>query len=206
MKAGVLGGTFDPVHYGHLRIAEEARQACNLREVVFVPAARPWMKERPISPAKDRWAMLELALAGRPYFRLSPVDIERGGETYTIDTITDLRARMGERDDLYFILGWDSLAMLPHWRQAAKIVELCYLVAAPRPGYGLPDLANLEENLPGVSGKVILLEKPCVAVSATDIRRRAARGESLKGLVPDAVAVYIAERRLYEKFGAEGGI
>jgi nicotinate-nucleotide adenylyltransferase len=198
---GVIGGTFDPVHSGHLKVAEEARTRLELGEVLFVPAGQPWLKEpRSISPAPHRLEMLRLALGPTPYFRLSAGDIDRPGPTYSVDTIADLREQLGVEAGLFFILGWDCVAEFPLWKDAARIVEMCYLVAVPRPGSALPDMALLEASLPGISGRLTLLNMPPLDISSTDIRDRVAHGLSIHNLVPRAVERYIREKGLYLRY------
>ena len=198
MNIGVLGGTFDPVHNGHLILAEEARARLNLTEIIFVPAGHPWLKaDRPISPAEHRLQMLRLAIADKPYFKLSTLEIERAGPSYTIDTITELQGQLGRGNELFFILGWGSLAELPQWRDAVRLIKLCYLVAVPRPGYSLPDIKALETVIPGLSQRVVLMDKPEIDISASEIRNRVAQGLSIRHLVPDAVDRYIKQQRLY---------
>lgn len=198
MNVGILGGTFDPVHNGHLIIAEVARERLNFSEVLFIPAGQPWLKvEQSITPARHRLQMLRLALDDRPYFRISEMEIERSGPTYTVDTINALKERLNTEDELFFILGQDTLMQLPQWHEAQNLIRLCYLVAAPRPGVKQPDLKALETALPGITQRVMLMKEPLVAISATDIRERAARGLSVRHLVPEAVNQYIKEHRLY---------
>ena len=198
MNIGVLGGTFDPVHNGHLILAEEARSWLNLAEVLFVPAGQPWLKvDRPISPAEHRLQMLRLALADKTYFKLSTMEIERAGPSYSVDTITELREPLGSEDELFFILGWDNLAELTQWREPSRLIELCYLVAAPRPGYPRPNLKNLEASIPGISTRVMLMKKPEVDITASAIRERIPKGLSVRHLVPEPVNRYIKEHKLY---------
>jgi nicotinate-nucleotide adenylyltransferase len=200
MKMGILGGTFDPIHNGHLAIADEARTYLNLSEVLFLPAGQPWMKsDQPISAAHHRTAMIRLALEGRPYFKLSTIEIEYKGPSYSVDTIVKLRAQSEEAFDCYFIVGWDNLAKIPLWKDPAKLIEMCFLAAVPRPGYDRPDMKKLEAALPGISKKVILMDKPRIDISATDIRNRVAQGRSISSLVPPAVENYIKESGLYRK-------
>ena len=195
---GVIGGTFDPVHLGHLRIAEETRARLGLSEVLFVPAGQPWLKEmRSNSPVHHRVEMLRLALVPTPHFKLSTVDIDRPGPTYSVDTIADLREQLGVGARLSFILGWDCLAELPLWKDAARIVEMCHLVAVPRLAAAAPDMAWLEAHLPGISGKLTLVEMSPIDISSTDIRDRVAHGLSIHNLVPQAVERYIRETGLY---------
>jgi nicotinate-nucleotide adenylyltransferase len=198
MKVGVLGGTFDPVHMGHLAIAEEARASLDLVEVILLPAGQPLLKPpRPITPAVHRLHMLRLAVADRPYFKVSAMEIERPGPSYTVDVIAELRVQYDIGDEIYFILGWDSLAQLPEWREPSRLIRMCYLVAVPRPGWQLPKLEALEASIPGISQRVVYLDKPCIDISATVIRERAARGLSLRHLVPGPVAEYIKKHKLY---------
>ncbi len=198
MNIGVLGGTFDPVHNGHLVVAEEVKTRLNLVEIIFVPAGQPWLKaERPISPAEHRLQMLRLALADKSYFKLSTIEIERTGPSYTVDTITELRGQLGSEDELFFILGWDSLAELPQWREPSRLIKVCYLVAVPRPGYPRPKLKTLDVIIRGLSQRVMLMKKPEIDISASAIRERVARGLSVRHLVPEPVNRYIKEHKLY---------
>jgi len=198
MNVGILGGTFDPVHSGHLILAEVAREQLNLNEVLFIPAGQPWLKvERTITPAEHRLQMLRLALDDTPYFRTSEMEIKRSGPTYTIDTINALKKRFSAEDELFFILGQDNLMQLPQWHDAPELIQLCYLVAAPRPGVKKPDLKALEAEIPGIRQRVMLMKEPLVDISATDIRERVARGLSVRHLVPEPVNRYIKEHRLY---------
>jgi len=200
MKIGVLGGTFDPIHNGHLAIAEEARVYLNLNEVIFLPAGQPWMKsDRSISPARHRTAMIGLALQARPYFKSSTIEIEHQGPSYSVNSMAELKAQAVEPTDWYFILGWDNLSKIPQWREPAKLIEMCFLAAVPRPGYERPNMKKLEAALPGISKKVILMDKPRLEISATDIRNKVAQGIPISGLVPEAVEKYIRENGLYRK-------
>ena len=198
MDIGVLGGTFDPVHSGHLIIAEEARLKLGLSQVIFVPAGQPWLKEhKNITPGEQRMEMLRLALAADPFFRISTVDLERPGPSYTVDTLADLKRELGEEANLYFILGLDALAQLPTWKESQRIVELCHLVAARRREVRDLDLESLERSMPGISQRVIILDNPLIYISSSDIRNRAAEGKSIHGMVPEAVERYIREKGLY---------
>ncbi len=198
VKIGVLGGTFDPVHKAHIVVAEEVRVSLNLAEVVFVPAGQPWLKEdRPILAAEHRLQMIRLAIAQQPHFKVSTVDIERPGPSYTVETLAALRSPPGTGDELYFILGRDNLAQLPRWRQPSRLIEMCYLVAVPRPGYSLPDLKALEAAIPGLARRLILLDRPNIDMDSTGIRDRVARGQPISHLVPGPVEEYIREHGLY---------
>jgi len=199
MKIGVLGGTFDPVHRGHIMMADEAMKSLGLSEVILVPAGQPMskVKER-LTPAEHRLQMLRLAVAERQHLRVSTMELERPGLSYTVDTITELGKKYGSKDELLFIMGWDSLAQLPHWREPGRIISMCSVVAVPRPGFTRPDLKALEKKIPGISKRVVFLEKPRVDISATDIRKKVARGESIDQLVPAPVAEYIKKHKLYQ--------
>jgi len=198
MNIGVLGGTFDPIHIGHLILAEEVRARLNLAEILFVPAGQPWLKvDSPILPAEHRMEMVRLAIADKPYFKLSTTEIERAGASYTVDTIAELKAKFGAGDELFFILGWDNLAELPLWQEPSRLIKMCRLAAVPRPSYPLPDLKALEAVIPGLSKRLIVLDKPEIDISASAIRNRVARGLSIRHLVPEAVERYISRNKLY---------
>ncbi len=198
MKIGVLGGTFDPIHLGHLIVAEEARARLNLTQTLFVPAGQPWLKtNNVISPAEHRVEMIRLAIADKPYFKLSTMEIERPGPTYTVDTIAALKGQLGPGAELYFILGWDNLIQLPQWREPSRLIKMCHLVAVPRVGYPTPDLTSLEAAIPGLSQSVTLLDKPWIDINASVIRQRVAHGLSISHLVPEPVERYIKKHRLY---------
>jgi len=200
VKIGVLGGTFDPVHMGHLMMAEEARASLDLSEILLVLAGQPLLKPaRPITPAEHRLRMLHLAISGKPYFKVSAIEVERPGPSYTVDTVAELRRQLGSEDEIFFILGWDSLAQLTAWREPSRLIKLCYMVAVPRPGYPRPGLETLEADIPGISQRVVFLEKPEIDISASAIRELAARGLSLRQLVPEPVEDYIRQHQLYSK-------
>lgn len=198
VKVGVLGGTFDPVHVGHMALASAALDRLKLAKVLFVPAARPRFKTpQHLAPKRDRLEMLRRALAGEPRFEVSTVDLERPGTSYTVDTVTDLKRELGEGAELYFLLGADTLAEFPSWRQPERILEMCYLVTAVRPGFSKPDLETLGRVLPQSRGRVIVLEGVEVDVSATEVRCLLATGKPVAGMVPPAVEQYIIDRGLY---------
>lgn len=199
MKKGILGGTFDPIHNGHLAVAEEVRSRLSLDEVLFIPTGRPWRKgDTPILSAEHRIEMVRLAIAGKPYYRLSLMEVERVGPSYTLDTLTELSSGLSAEDEIFFIVGWDSLADLPYWKSPEQIIQLCRLVAVPRPGYPPPDLEALEASVPGLSGRVVLLDRPEVDISASEIRERVACGLPISSLVPEAVERYIREQGFYK--------
>ena len=198
MNIGVMGGTFDPIHNGHLLMAEEARGRLSLAVVLFVPAGQPWLKlDTPISAAEHRVQMVHLAIADKPYFELATMEVERPGPSYTVDTIAELRGKLGAGNELFFILGWDSLAELPQWHEPSRLIEMCKLVVVPRPGYSRPNLKKLEASIPGLSQRVMIMEKPHVDISASAIRQRVANSLSVHHLVPQPVNKYIKQHRLY---------
>jgi len=198
VNIGVLGGTFDPVHLGHLIIAEEVREQLKLDKVLFVPSGHPWLKEeRIITPAGHRVSMLRLALASNPRFQISMVDVERRGPSYTVDTLADIKRQFGDSASFFFILGWDSLQDLYLWKDPARIIQQCRLVAVGRPGSAKPRLSALEAVLPGISKNVLLLPKPLIGISSSEIRQRVAQGLSIKYLVAEAVETYIRDKGLY---------
>jgi nicotinate-nucleotide adenylyltransferase len=186
-----MGGTFDPVHNGHLVAASEAAALFALDEVVFVPTGQPWQKtEREVSDAEDRYLMTFLATANNPQFTVSRIDIDRDGPTYTIDTLRELR-RTRSRAEVFFITGADALAQILTWHDAAELFTLAHFVGVSRPGYQLELDARLPEEA------VSLVEVPALAISSSDIRHRVARGAPIWYLVPDGVVRYIAKRGLY---------
>jgi len=202
MKIGVLGGTFDPIHIGHLKVAEEVTARLNLTEIIFMPAGQPWLKaDNPISPAEHRVEMVRLAIAGKPYFKLSTMEIDRPGPTYTVDTIAELRHELGSGHELFFILGWDNLIQLPEWQEPSRLVKLCRLVAVPRVGYPSPELESLDAAIPGLSQRVFLLDSPQIDINASVIRQRVGQGLSIHHLVPEPVERYIKQHRLYKRVG-----
>ena len=190
-RLGVMGGTFDPIHHGHLVAASEVQAWFNLDEVVFVPTGQPWQKEdRDVSAAEDRYLMTVIATASNPRFSVSRVDIDRPGPTYTKDTLRDLKAERGDDWDLYFITGADALAQILTWRDADELFDLAHFVGCTRPGH---ELSNI--GLP--EGKVSLVEVPALAISSSDCRDRVNQGEPIWYLVPDGIVQYIAKRQLY---------
>jgi len=201
-RVGLLGGTFDPVHYGHLVIAEEVRATLDLSELVFVPAGQPPHKPgQTIAAAYHRLTMLQLAIASNPYFTISQVDLERPGPSYTVETLRLLRQQWDAQTAFYFIIGGDSLDELLTWRDPAGILDqLTYLVAVQRPGYEeAPEYrASLEARLPGIKQRLIMVRAPQLEISSTDLRLRVAEGRPIKYQTPEAVEYYIAQYGLYK--------
>ena len=196
MNIGVLGGTFDPIHMGHLVVAEEARIKLGLSEVLFVPAGQPWLKQdHSITPAAHRVEMVRRAISDNPYFKLSTLEVDRPGPSYTVDTLTLLQDQLGSEASFFFILGRDTLAELPLWKEPRKVVQLCRLVVPPR--LGSRDLRHLEEAIPGLLERVIQLDMPVIGISSSEIRQRIARGLSVRYLVPTEIEQYIAEQKIY---------
>jgi nicotinate-nucleotide adenylyltransferase len=190
-RIGVMGGTFDPVHNGHLVAASEVASRFSLDEVVFVPTGHPWQKtDEPVSPAEDRYLMTVIATASNPAFSVSRVDVDRDGPTYTIDTLHDLRDRYGESVELFFITGADALAAIVGWHRSEDLFDLAHFIGVTRPGHQLSD--------PGFpDGGVSLVEVPALAISSTACRQRVREGLPVWYLVPDGVVQYISKRGLY---------
>jgi nicotinate-nucleotide adenylyltransferase len=189
-----MGGTFDPIHHGHLVAASEVAGLFGLDEVVFVPTGEPWQKSgRQVSRAEDRYLMTVIATASNPRFSVSRVDIDRGGPTYTIDTLTDLQDQRPDAE-LFFITGADALSQILSWRDSERCFELAHFIGVTRPGFTLGD-AHLPE------GVVSLVEVPALAISSTDCRDRVVRGMPVWYLVPDGVVQYIEKRGLYRENG-----
>ena len=196
-RIGVLGGTFDPIHYGHLVITEDARTYLHLEKVLFVPAYQPPHKPKDsYSAFEHRVRMIELAIAGNPHFVLSLIEADRPGPSYTVDTLRDLQAELGQDVELYFIIGMDSLANILAWHKPAELLKLCRIVVAERAGYQV-DLAALEEALPGLWDSLELIDTPELSISSTDLQQRVQRGLSIRYQVPPEVEEYIYAHKLY---------
>jgi nicotinate-nucleotide adenylyltransferase len=206
-RVGLLGGTFDPIHYGHLVVAEEVRATLDLAEMVFIPAGHPPHKMGQIvTTAEHRLAMLRLAIASNEYFHISTIDLDRPGPSYTVDTLRLLREQWGTQTALYFVIGWDSLGDLLTWHDPAGILEqLTHLVAFRRPWYRetLEDREQLETRLPGISHRLLIVSGPQLAISSTDLRERVATGRPIKYQVPESVEQYIVDHGLYRKEGGK---
>lgn len=197
-RIGVFGGTFDPIHVGHLVVAENCWFQLQLETVLFVPAGNPSHKRwRAVSASADRVAMVELAIAGNPHFRLSYVDVDRAEPTYSVDTLRLLRDQLGASADLFFIIGGDSLIDLPSWRDPDQLIDLCQIVAVNRPGYPPFDLERLDAQIPGASSRIQEIVIPDLDIAASELRRRVLLGEPIRYLVPDAVEHYIRKHGLY---------
>jgi len=189
-RVGIMGGTFDPIHHGHLVAASEVASLYELDEVIFVPTGEPWQKtNRRVSPAEDRYLMTVIATASNPRFWVSRVDIDRGGPTFTVDTIRDIRAVRPDAE-LYFITGADALSQILSWKDAEDALKMAHFVGVTRPGYELT-----KDHLP--RDTVELLDVPALAISSSDVRARARSGRPVWYLVPDGVVQYINKHRLY---------
>ena len=197
-----MGGTFDPIHHGHLVAASEVADLFGLDGVVFVPTGQPWQKDRHVTAAEDRYLMTVIATASNPRFSVSRVDIDRAGPTYTTDTLRDLRA-LHPDCDLFFITGADALATILTWQGWEGLFELAHFIAVSRPGYELTDshIVDAFDQLP--EDALRLVEIPALAISSTDCRARAAGGRPIWYLVPDGVVQYVAKRNLYRDANEE---
>jgi nicotinate-nucleotide adenylyltransferase len=199
MNIGLMGGTFDPVHLGHLAVAAEARHRANLAKVIFIPAGQPYFKNiSSITPSQHRLAMLNLAIGPGLFDRVSTLEIERSGPSFAVDTVLRMKELANPEDEIFFILGWDSLMSLPLWREPQRLISLCRLIAAPRPGYPSPNITLLEKDLPGISGRALVMDKPLLDISSTQVRNLVREGLPFAHLVPAAVAGYITEHGLYQ--------
>ncbi|HEY7400726.1 MAG TPA: nicotinate-nucleotide adenylyltransferase [Actinomycetota bacterium] len=194
-RLGVMGGTFDPIHYGHLVAAEEALEQFRLDEVVFVPTGQPWMKEHEVvSPAEDRYLMTVIATASNPKFSVSRMEVDRDGPTYTVDTLRSLHEEQGAGTTLFFISGADAILEILQWREPEELFDLAHFIAATRPGY---DLAHFEEGATALASEVTVMHVPALAISSTDIRARIAGGHPIRYLVPEGVKSYVEKAGLY---------
>jgi nicotinate-nucleotide adenylyltransferase len=196
-RVGVLGGTFDPVHLGHLILAEEARDQLDLAFIYFVPAGDPPHKQgRRLAPAEDRLRMIEIAIAGNDDFRASRADVDRPGPHYTLDMVQIVQAQLPRRSELYFLMGYDSLAEFPTWHRARELLAACHLVALTRHDVPL-DWDYLESHLPGIRERVTLLDMPELEIASHQIQERIRAGRTIRYLVPDRVCEHIADHGLY---------
>jgi nicotinate-nucleotide adenylyltransferase len=189
-KLGVMGGTFDPIHYGHLLTAEEALQQFSLDAVIFVPTGQPWMKEHEaVSGPEDRYLMTVIATASNPRFRVSRMEVDRDGPTYTVDTLRSLKDEHGAEADLFFVTGADAILEIVGWKDPEELFELAHFIAATRPGY---DIAAFDAH-PAIT----VMNIPALAISSTDIRARVRDGRPIRYLVPEGVNSYVAKAGLY---------
>ena len=194
-RVGIMGGTFDPIHYGHLVCAEEAFFQFDLSEIVFIPAGSPWQKKA-VTGAEERFEMTVLATAGNPHFSVSRLEIDRPGPTYTADTLRLLNEQYGEAAELYFISGADAVLRILTWNDPKTVLGAARFIAATRPHFDLSSLPGT-----GLQDRVSFMEIPSLGISSTDIRNRVRDGRPFRYLVPPAVAEFIAERGLYRQAG-----
>ena len=199
-KVGIMGGTFDPIHFGHLVVAEEAYTSLNLSEVVFVPTGNPPHKKiKMITPAEDRYIMTCMAIVDNPHFKISKIEIEREGTSHTIDTLREMRHWFLPKEvEFFFITGIDAVLQMTSWKEPSEIAKIAHIVAASRPGYNISQLESLPEN---IREAVIPLEIPLLAISSTEIRRRVAAGQSIRYFLPWIVEHYIYKKNLYSLEG-----
>lgn len=197
-RIGILGGTFDPIHLGHLAIAEDARERLHLDRVIVIPTGQPWLKSgQQVTPADHRLAMVTLAIQDSPGLEVSSIEIDRPGPTYTVDTLVELREDLGDEAEFYFILGMDSLRELRRWYQPERLFELCTVVAVSRPDSRDVSPTEIEREFPAARDRIKVFRGPMLNVSATDIRQRLADGRSISASVPPPVEQYISEHGLY---------
>jgi nicotinate-nucleotide adenylyltransferase len=193
-RIGIMGGTFDPIHHGHLVAGEEARWQFRLDQVLFIPTGRPWQKPVGVSPAEDRYLMTVIATASNPAFAVSRLEVDNPGPSYTVDTLRRLRSELPEGTRLLFIGGADLLQQLLTWKEPEQVLALAELIAATRPDFDVDDVV---QKVPAAAGRIHRMEIPALAISSSDIRARVARGEPIEYLVPEGVARYIQKRALY---------
>lgn len=199
-RIGLLGGTFDPPHIGHLWLASLAADTHQLDRVLFMPAAQPPHKlDRPVGRSTDRLLMTRLAIVGEPGFDLCTIELERPGPSYTIDSVEQVRAMYGPGARLFLIMAADSLAQIDTWREPDRLLERVEWIVAPRPDHALPDRARLEERFGAGASRIHLLAGPSLDVSSSQIRERVAAGRTIRYLVPRGVEELIAERGLYRR-------
>ena len=190
-----MGGTFDPIHHGHLVTAEEALWQFGLSEVLFVPTGRPWMKaDREVTHPEDRYLMTVVATASNPSFSVSRLEVDREGPTYAVDTLEQVRQEAGDGVELFFITGADAILEIFGWKDPQELLSRAHFIAATRPGY---DIARFEKEAPTSHPKVSVMDIPALAISSTDIRRRVREREPIRYLVPEGVQTYIEKAALY---------
>ena len=197
-RIGILGGTFDPIHLGHLAIAEAARDQLDLDRVILIPAGRPWLKsDQMVTSAAHRLAMVRLAIEDRPGLEVSTIEVDRPGPTYTVDTLIELRRESGRGVELYLVLGMDSVRELRRWRYPERLFDLCTVVAVSRPDSPDVSSAEIEDSFTSARGRIRMVRGPMLDISATGIRLRVAEGRSISDSVPPSVERYIREHGLY---------
>ena len=199
-RIAIMGGTFDPIHFGHLVAAEAARDSFKLDRVYFVPSGNPpHKKDYPVTDAKHRYLMTNLAVAANPYFEVSPIEIERPGYSYAIDTVSEFYNFYKDQADLFFITGADAILEILTWKNVERLTEFCCFIAATRPGTHLDEIYQFLRELPkNISSRIQIMEVPALAISSSDIRKRVANHRTIKYLLPEAVEQYIVKNDLYK--------
>jgi len=200
-KIGIMGGTFNPIHNGHLIIAEDVREKCGLDKVLFIPSGQPPHKpDTEVIDARQRYEMVRMAVENNPFFEASRIEVDRNGLTYTINTLQELKKIYGEGADLYFIIGADVVEELTTWREFRQVFQMCEFIAVLRPGYNDSDFENaIEKNRKDFGAKIRQVRSRLIDISSSEIRKRCERHESIKYLVPDSVEEYIGRCGLYGK-------
>jgi len=194
-----MGGTFDPIHIAHLRVAEETRNMLSLDQILFIPAGNPWMKKgNVVASPQQRLEMVQLAIRSNPHFKISTVELDRPGNSYTVDTLIALKEQTKDAA-LYFILGWDTLEGLQQWKEPSQVRKLCTLVAVPRPGHNRPCTGETEQADLRKPDEIIFLETSPLDIRGTELRRRVSEGISIDSLVPVLVEQYIKRNHLYQE-------
>ncbi len=205
MKVGVLGGSFDPIHFGHLVAAEEARVMLKLARIIFVPAGQPPHKlHRTLSPSEGRLEMVNIAIATNPHFESSRVDFDRSGPHFSVDTVRILRDQLGQRTEIFFIVGLDSLLEIGTWREPEQLLKLCHLVGVSRPGYPAVDFSKLDPRIQRSADRIVVLPIPELNISSSSLRRRVSDGLPIKYQLPEGVEEYIYAKGLYKDEGGVG--
>ena len=200
MRIGLLGGTFDPIHQGHIGVAQSVRENLDVHEVWFVPAGKPWMKQgSPVLPARHRKRMIELAIAQHEGFSMCSVELNKLGESYTVDTLRILREQINIEDELIFIIGADNLENFHRWRTPSVILEMATLAVVSRPGYEMAHAPELGALVTGPPPPILVIPEPVADIDSSTIRDRVSRGLPIQGLVPDAVIKYIELHGLYRE-------
>jgi nicotinate-nucleotide adenylyltransferase len=203
MRIGIFGGTFNPIHIAHLIVASEVRWKANLDKVIFIPCSLPPHKEAvDLAGGEERMEMIRLAISGNPYFELSPIEVMRGGKSYTIDTLREMRSKVEPDDELFFILGYDMLVELRTWKEIDSILSICRILAAKRPGYTIDSSYWIPPGKEWWLERIDFFDIPDIGISSSEIRRRVRMGMPISYMVPKAVEDYIMEKGLYRAAGA----
>jgi len=198
MNIGVLGGTFDPIHNGHLAIAKFSLEAVNLHYVLIMPAGHPWLKsQKPVASVEHRVQMVRLAISGNKALELSTIEAERSGITYAVETMAQLHEKLTLGDEIFFIMGEDALAGIPLWKDPGQLLRLCKLAVFTRHGADVPDMKYISRAVPGIEKRIVFVRIEPILISSTLIRENVMNSASIHGLVPDSVEAYIRKHKLY---------